>query len=83
MLETCAILTTTANAVVAPIHDRMPMILHPEEFSLWLDRQVHNEENLTGLFAPYPADRLEAYQVSMLVNSLANDSPDCITPETS
>jgi putative SOS response-associated peptidase YedK len=79
-LETCAILTTTANATVAPIHDRMPVILHPDEFGLWLDRQVHEVEKLEALFAPYPADRLEAYRVSTLVNSPGDDGPECIEP---
>jgi putative SOS response-associated peptidase YedK len=77
VLESCAILTTMANATVAPIHDRMPVILHPDEFGLWLDRQVHEAERLTTLFAPYPADRLEAYQVSTLVNSPAHEWPEC------
>lgn len=79
-LETCTILTTTANATVAPIHDRMPVILHPDEFGLWLDRQVHEVEKLVPLFTPYPSDRLTAYPVSSLVNSPANDSPACIGP---
>jgi putative SOS response-associated peptidase YedK len=78
MLETCAILTTTANATVAPIHDRMPVILHPDEFGLWLDRQVHEVEKLAPLFSPYPADRLTSYPVSTLVNSPANDIPECM-----
>lgn len=78
--ETCTILTTTANSVVAPIHDRMPVILHPDEFSLWLDRELHEADRLAPLFAPYPADRLEVYPVSSLVNSPANDAPSCIDP---
>lgn len=64
VLETCAILTTAANATVAKLHDRMPVILHPDEFSLWLGRQVNEAVRLTTPLAPYPADRLEAYQVS-------------------
>ena len=80
VLETCAILTTAANRTVAPIHDRMPVILHPEEFGLWLDRQIHDADSLKSLFLPYPAERVEAYRVSTLVNSAANDSPACIEP---
>lgn len=57
VLEICAILTTTANATVAKLHDRMPVILHPDEFGPWLDRQVHGGEKLSGLSAPYPASR--------------------------
>lgn len=80
VLESCAILTTAANPAIAPIHDRMPVILHPDEFSLWLDREVHEADRLAPLFAPYPADRLEVYPVSSLVNSPANDAPSCIDP---
>lgn len=80
VMESCAILTTAANASVAPIHDRMPVILHPDELGLWLDRQVHDAEALKPLFAPYPADRFEVRQVSALVNSPANDSPACVLP---
>ena len=80
VLETCTILTTNANATVAPIHDRMPVILHPDEFGLWLDRKVHEAEPLAGLFSPCPADRLEAYQVSTLVNGPAHNGPECIVP---
>jgi putative SOS response-associated peptidase YedK len=80
VLESCAILTTSANAKVAPIHDRMPVILDPAGFSLWLDRQVHEVDKLAGLFVPYPADRLEAYRVTMLVNNPAHDDAECIEP---
>lgn len=83
VLESCTILTTAANAAVAPIHDRMPVILHPDEFSLWLDRQVHDAERLVPLFSPYPADRLTAHPVSTLVNSPTNDTPECIDPAPS
>lgn len=80
VLESCAILTTAANRTVASIHDRMPVILHPEEFGLWLDRQVHDAEQLQPLFSSYPADRIEAFPVSTLVNSPVHDSPECIEP---
>ena len=80
VLESCAILTTSANAKVAPIHDRMPVILDPAGFSLWLDRQVYEVDKLAGLFVPYPADRLEAYRVTMLVNNPAYDDAECIEP---
>jgi putative SOS response-associated peptidase YedK len=65
---------------VAPIHDRMPVILHPAEFGLWLDRQVREAEMLRGLFAPYPSGQLVAYRVSTLVNSPASDGVECIVP---
>jgi putative SOS response-associated peptidase YedK len=79
-LETCSILTTASNRLIQPLHDRMPVILHPEEYNLWLDREVTNPESLKHLYQPYPADLMEMYPVSPLVNSPRNDSPACIEP---
>ncbi len=78
ILETCAILTTAANKLMETIHDRMPVILHPQEYSLWLDREVSDPETLKQLFIPYPADVMESYQVSSLVNNPRNDGVECI-----
>ena len=79
-LESFAILTTTANATVASIHDRMPVILHLDELSLWLDRDLHDPDKLTPLLSSYPAERLEAYPVPTMVNRPSNDGPECIAP---
>ena len=80
VVESCAILTTAANGAVGSIHERMPVILHPDEFGQWLDREQHNPATLMPLLAPYPSDCLEVYPVSTLVNSVANDQPECIAP---
>lgn len=80
-LETCTILTTAANSLVRHLHDRMPVILHNEEFDLWLNREIDDVNRLTELFHPYPSDRLEEYVVSKDVNSPGNDSPDYILPK--
>ncbi len=80
LLATCAILTTAANEKVAPIHERMPVILAPESFDQWLNRHVHDAEALRPLCAACPADRIEAFPVSPLVNNPANDAPECILP---
>lgn len=79
-LETCTILTTAANSLVKKLHDRMPVILHREEFDLWLDRDIDDVDRLAGLFHPYPSDQLEEYAVSKEVNSPSNDSSECIVP---
>jgi putative SOS response-associated peptidase YedK len=79
-LESCSILTTNSNSLIQPIHDRMPVILHPEEYYLWLDRDITDPEKLKSLYQPYPADLLDFYRVSSLVNNPRNDSPDCILP---
>jgi len=78
ILETCAILTTAANHLMETIHDRMPVILHPQEYSLWLDREVSEPESLKQLFKPYPSDVMNAYKVSSMINNPRNDGEECI-----
>lgn len=79
-LETFTILTTAANGLVAPLHDRMPVILPPAEYSTWLDRNTTNPAGLVQLFQPYPADMMEIYPVSPLVNNVKNESADLLDP---
>ena len=79
-LETCTLLTTEANSLLAPYHDRMPVILKPEEYGLWLDPGVRRAELLTPLLRPYPHEGMTAYTVSPLVNSPANEGPRCVEP---
>jgi putative SOS response-associated peptidase YedK len=78
LIESCSILTTTSNSLVAPLHDRMPVLLHRKSFPLWLDREITDPEKLKNLYQPYPSDLMEMYPVSPLVNSPRNDSPDLI-----
>jgi putative SOS response-associated peptidase YedK len=82
-LRSCTIITTTPNALLAPIHNRMPVILPPKAIDTWLQAQAAAQEELQGLLRPYPADELEAYAVSRYVNNPANDSPRCIEPADS
>ena len=77
ILETCTILTTTANELVSPIHDRMPVILQPQDYDQWLDPNFKQADKLKGLLKPYPATAMQAYPVSIKVNSPKNDSPEC------
>jgi putative SOS response-associated peptidase YedK len=78
-LRSCAILTTAANPFMGPIHDRMPLILGPSERERWLDGAAGAPE-VADLLAPYGGADLEAYEVSTLVNSPANDVPECLDP---
>ena len=78
-IESCTILTTTANSLIEPLHDRMPVILKPEDFALWLDRNTGSGE-LKGLCQPYPAEGMEGWTVSTLANSPKYDAPDLIVP---
>lgn len=79
-VEAFVILTTRANALVAPIHDRMPVILEPSAWNRWLAPDVDDPALLEDLLAPAPESLLEAHPVSTLVNSPANDVAECTRP---
>lgn len=81
-LETFTILTTSPNSLLSPIHDRMPVILDPADYDLWLDPKVQDVERLQALMAPAPVEGWEAVPVSRAVNNPANDSPACLAPVT-
>jgi putative SOS response-associated peptidase YedK len=74
-LDTAAIVTTAANRAMSDIHGRMPVIVPPEAFDLWLDCANVDDVTASALIAPAPDDLLEAHEVSTLVNRTANDSP--------
>ena len=78
-IRSCTILTTGANSLVGEIHDRMPVIVAPDAYDLWLDPTSEKDE-LYGLLAPYPEDEMEAYPVSRFVNSPSNNDERCIEP---
>lgn len=80
-VRSCTIITTTPNDLMAPIHNRMPAILRPDEEAEWLDMSVTEVEAILSLLRPYPAEELEAYPVSRLVNTPMNDEAECIQPE--
>jgi len=73
-LETAAIVTTNANRTLKPIHDRMPVIVPPEGFDLWLNCADVDATTAAALIAPAPDNLLEAYEVSTAVNRVANDN---------
>ncbi|WP_028611107.1 SOS response-associated peptidase [Paenibacillus harenae] len=79
-INSCTILTTSPNALVAPIHDRMPVILRPEDETLWLDRAVTDLDAVKPLLRPYDPDQLEAYAVPPAVGSVKNDDASLIAP---
>jgi putative SOS response-associated peptidase YedK len=82
IIESCAVLTTAANDVVAPLHNRMPVILDAGDYDLWLDRAVTDPERLAPLLRSNAAQRMHATPVSPLVNSPAYDEARCIEPIT-
>ena len=79
-IETCSILTTTPNAVTSPVHDRMPVILDPDSYDLWLDPGMKNVAAASGLLKPYDARLMRRYPVSTRINHVANDGEECSRP---
>lgn len=79
-LESCTIVTTTANPGSAHIHDRMPVILEPVDYDFWLD-PASDKERLLALLQPYPEESLRVDPVSQRVNSVRNDDPACLAIE--
>ncbi|WP_367401659.1 SOS response-associated peptidase family protein [Geoalkalibacter halelectricus] len=79
-IESCTILTTEANTLVANLHGRMPVILSPSEYDTWLDREVDDPGKLQSLFQPFPSDLLEMQPVSTVVNSPRHEGEECVVP---
>lgn len=78
--RTFTIITTEANATVRPVHDRMPAILQPPAVDAWLDHRSFNARRLEDLLRPFPAEKMEGFRVSPMVNSPVHDEPACIQP---
>ncbi|WP_414548962.1 SOS response-associated peptidase [Anabaena sp. CCY 0017] len=76
----CTILTTAANELVQPIHHRMPVIVSPQDYDLWLNPQMSTPEQLEQLLCPYPDQAMASYPVSSLVNNSRQNSSKCIIP---
>ena len=78
VIESCTIITTTANALMESLHDRMPVILSPDDYAAWLDSDITDKPALQKLLHPCDANWLEAYPVRPLVGNPRNDVPECI-----
>ncbi|TFG49468.1 MAG: SOS response-associated peptidase, partial [Anaerolineales bacterium] len=78
LLKSACILTTTPNEVVKPVHNRMPVILHPENYETWLSPIEGKPEDFQPYLKPFPGNLMQAYPVSPFVNSPKNNSPQCI-----
>jgi putative SOS response-associated peptidase YedK len=79
-IESCTILTTEANELMRPIHDRMPVIIPPDQFDNWLDPGAHDEKQQAGLLRPFSSSAMTAYPISTKVNNPRNDVAGCIEP---
>jgi putative SOS response-associated peptidase YedK len=79
-VRSCTIITTQPNSLLEPIHNRMPVIIPPDAYSLWLAPEDRQPAQLNDLLVPYPASEMIAFPVSRMVNSPQIDSPDLIRP---
>ena len=73
VVESCSIITTEPNALVQPIHNRMPVILHPADYDRWLDPLNQEAASLQPLLVPFPAAAMRAERVSDAINNAKND----------
>jgi putative SOS response-associated peptidase YedK len=80
VLETCTIITTHANSLMSPLHQRMPVIVPPESYDLWLDPGVGDTQRLLPLLVPYPAEFMHAVPVSPHVNNPRHEDAACVVP---
>ena len=79
-IRTCSILTTTPNSVTSAVHDRMPVILDPDSYDLWLDPGMNDGGAVSELLKPYDARMMRCYPVSTRINHVANDDEECSAP---
>jgi len=77
-LRSCTVITTEPNELLAPIHDRMPVVLPETAWDMWLDVENHDVRALRSLLVPIPAAELEAWTVSTMVNKADNNGPELI-----
>jgi putative SOS response-associated peptidase YedK len=80
LVETCSILTTTPNAVTSAVHDRMPVILDPDGYDLWLDPWMKDVAAASDLLKPFDARQMRCYPISTRINHAANDDKECSRP---
>ena len=79
-LETCTIITTQPNVLMQSIHNRMPVILAPQNYETWLDPAFQHVDTLNALLRPFPTEHMTAFPVSTLVNNPRHDAPQCLEP---
>jgi len=82
VINSCAILTTEANEVLRPVHDRMPVILHPDDYELWLEGDARELDLIKEMLRPYPDEEMVGYPVGTSVNSPRNQGASLIERAT-
>ena len=81
-LDSCSIIVTAANSLMQPIHERMPVILSPDQYDAWMDPNVTDAKHLLPLPAPYPPEKMQLHPVKTTVNSPRNEGPELIIDAT-
>jgi putative SOS response-associated peptidase YedK len=81
-INSCTILTTEANEVLRPVHERMPVILHPDDYELWLDADARKRDLVKELLRPYAAEEMLGYPVSATINSPRNQGANLVERAT-
>ena len=79
-IESCTIITTQPNVLMQSIHNRMPVILAPQDYETWLDPAFQQVATLNTLLRPFPAEHMTAFPVSTVVNNPRHDAPQCLEP---
>ena len=79
-LVSCCIVVTDANALIATIHERMPVIVAPKDYARWLDPALSDRAAIESMLAPFPAAEMRAHPISTRVNDANNDGPELIEP---
>jgi len=79
-IKSCSILTTTPNAVTSAVHDRMPVILDPDGYDLWLDPGMKDVSAASDLLKPYDSRRMRCFPISTRINRVVNDDEECCAP---
>jgi putative SOS response-associated peptidase YedK len=77
-MRSVSLITTQANALMRPIHDRMPVLIAPQDYAAWLDPAMRDVDELMRYVRPYPAERMAAHRVGLRVNKPENDDPSLI-----
>ena len=79
-IDSCTILTTRPNSLMAPVHNRMPVILKPDDYDLWLNADMRQKNELQELMRPFGEENMDAFAVESYVNNPRHDDPACIDP---
>ena len=82
IIESCTILTTTPNSLVADMHDRMPVIVTPDNYEIWLDPDVNDFDAIRDILKPYDAEQMRRYPVSTKLNNSQNEGAETAAPVT-